>query len=174
MSTTLLLLRHAKSTWSPDGMADSERPLDKRGKEASRVMGDYIAKHDLLPDVILSSPAVRARETVAGLEERWPNDVPVVFEPALYGATEYELLDCIKAQAGGIQRLLVAGHNPGVESLALSLDRNGPAHLIGEITKKFPTCALAIFSCKEPWGKFSSGNAVLEDFVQPEDLLSGI
>ena len=173
MSSKLLLLRHAKSSWSLDGLADSERPLNRRGQEASRVMGHYIANPDLVRDVIISSPAVRARETEAGLDEQWSGSVPVFFEPVIYGAAAAELLCCIQAQVEGAQKILVVGHNPGIESLALSLDPNGPEKIVREITKKFPTCALAIFRCCDSWSKLLVGNAILEDFVRPKDLESG-
>ena len=173
MSTKLLLLRHAKSSWSLDGLVDSERPLNKRGKEASRIIGDYIAKRDLLPDVVVSSPALRARETLAGLDERWPDSVPVVFEPVIYGASASELLSCIQAQTKGVQTILVVGHNPGIESLALSLDPNGPDKLVGKITKNFPTCALAIFRCGDSWTRLLAGKTILEDFVEPKNFNLG-
>ena len=173
MSSKLLLLRHAKSSWSLDGLADSDRPLNGRGQEASRAMGNYIANHDLLPDVIISSPAVRARETVAGLDKQWSGSVPVFFEPAIYGAAACELLYCIQAQAEGAQKILVVGHNPGIENLALFLDPNGPEKLVREITRKFPTCGLAVFSCNEPWSQLSARNAFLDNFVRPKDLESG-
>ena len=67
----------------------------------------------------------------------------------------------------------MVGHNPGIESLALSLDPNGPEKIVREITKKFPTCALAIFRCFDSWSKLLVGNAILEDFVRPKDLESG-
>src|SRR2546426_6489278 len=76
----LMLLRHAKSSWSSPGMQDSARPLSGRGEAAARLMGGYMARHSLVPERVLCSTARRTRETWAGIAAQWPADMDVVFD----------------------------------------------------------------------------------------------
>src|SRR5260370_7271506 len=82
----LMLLRHAKSSWSSPGMQDAARPLNGRGEAAARLMGGYMARHSLVSDRVLCSPARRTRETWAAIAAQWPADIDVVFDHRLYAA----------------------------------------------------------------------------------------
>src|SRR5262249_52945026 len=114
----LMLLRHAKSSWSSPGIQDAARPLTDRGEAAARLMGGYMARHSLMPDRVLCSPARRTRETWAGIATRWPADMDVVFDQRLYAATPQVVLSVVRAQDSAAHTLLVIGHNPGLQEAA--------------------------------------------------------
>ena len=136
-------------------------------------MGAYIVKHDLVPSIVLISPAARACETLDILQNEWPKSIEVVLEPIIYGASGLELLECLRKQSEEACRVLVIGHNPGVESLALLLDPEGPRSMIEAMERKFPTCALALFSHSNGWSTLAPGAVSLTDFVVPGDLTAG-
>ncbi len=79
----LLLLRHAKSSWHDPSLADFDRPLNQRGRAAARMMGDYLVRKGLLPDLVLCSAAQRARETLAFIQDRLDGDLPAMIEKSL-------------------------------------------------------------------------------------------
>lgn len=135
---TLLILRHAKSSWDHPHLADRERPLNDRGKLAAPKMGDWIRQRDLTPELIISSPAKRAQQTAALVAEAchyegeaataldfYPGDVEDYIEVLQRVPQEY---------AGDYARVMVVGHNPGLDSLL--------THLTGE-WEHLPTAALA-------------------------------
>lgn len=112
----LLLLRHAEAmNAGPDGR-DIERPLSLHGEQQARAAGAWLAAQGGAPDVVLCSPARRAQMTVDVVCAAWHAPVPTLV-PAIYQATPGELLSLIEARAGGGQRMLLVGHNPGLEQL---------------------------------------------------------
>jgi phosphohistidine phosphatase len=110
--TTLLLLRHAKSAW-PLGVEDRDRPLARRGERARQTIGRFLAANNLLPDRVVASPAVRAAETARLVLRAAGSLVPITVDERVY---EDDLLGVVAeiALAGGAERLLVVGHEPGV------------------------------------------------------------
>src|SRR5262249_52313556 len=92
---SLLLLRHAKSSWDDPALADFDGPLASRGEEAARRMGAYMAAQELAPDLIMCSTAERARQTLEIVLERLGADLPTRFADALYLATPTALLACV-------------------------------------------------------------------------------
>lgn len=114
---TLLLLRHAKSSWKNSDIEDHERPLNKRGKKDAPKMGRLLASENLLPDLIVSSSAKRCRKTAEHVihtsgyrgETRFCNDI--------YEASADTLVDFLAKQPESAARLLLIGHNPGLEEL---------------------------------------------------------
>ena len=140
MSSELLLLRHAKSDWNSQARSDALRPLTPRGRRAAPQMGAFIARNNWLPDRVLCSPAVRTRQTLDGLAQELPCPLPTIWEESIYAASLQALLSCLKEQWHPGERLLLVGHNPGLEELlCYALPRTewpaGP--------KRMPTCALA-------------------------------
>ena len=131
---TLLLLRHGKSSWSDTSLADHERPLKKRGREAAKRMGQRIRELDLVPDHILTSSAVRAVATaqLVVAEAAFDGEVEVV--PVLYHADPSAFVAIASRVPNSFERVLIVGHNPGLEDW---LER-----LIGHV-ETFPTAALA-------------------------------
>jgi phosphohistidine phosphatase len=161
-SKRLALLRHAKASSHDLHIDDHERPLTGRGRRAAAQVGAYLRQHDLGPALVLCSSAVRTRQTLELLELEDPE---VVVADDLYGATAGELLDRLRRLDDGFSSVLVIGHNPGLQDLAVALvgdDRGIVA---------FPTGALAELSAPiAGWKDLDRGVATLDVLVTPKDL----
>src|SRR5258708_21676013 len=140
----LMWLRHAKSSWSSPGMQDAARPLNGRGEAAARLMGGYMARHSLVSDRVLCSPARRTRETWAAIAAQWPADIDVVFDQRLYAATSQVVLSVVRTHDNAAHTLLVIGHNPGLQEAADLLIAAGDVELRERLREKFPTAPLAV------------------------------
>ena len=164
----LYLLRHAKSSWKHDGLADHDRPLAGRGRRAAKAMRRHIRDQRIEPGLVLCSTARRARETLEGIEPALRRG-GVRVESELYGARSAALLARLRELPGDVTSVMVIGHNPGLEDLALLLARRGPR--LRELEAKFPTGALATLAFRAPdWTSLDRGSAELVDFVRPRDL----
>jgi phosphohistidine phosphatase len=142
---TLLLLRHAKSCWDDPDLDDFDRPLAKRGAKAADLMGDYIESHHLKPELVLCSSAVRARGTLALILPHLRGASPeVVYEDELYLASPTSLLGRLRGIEAGPHSVMLLGHNPGLQALALELVKTGEKKAISQLAMKFPTCGLAV------------------------------
>lgn len=145
----LLLLRHAKSDWSTGASSDYERPLNPRGLKAAPKVGRWLADEQLLPDRVISSPAVRAVTTTELVCAELAIPVSkIIWEPGIYEASLLDLLKVIQDIPADFQRVLLVGHNPGLENMV--------AHLTGyraveheEIS--MPTAAVARFKLSVVW-----------------------
>jgi phosphohistidine phosphatase len=164
----LYLLRHAKSSWKEHGLADHDRPLAGRGRRAAKAMRRHLRAQGVEPDLVLCSTATRARQTLEGIEPALARGATRV-EPALYGAAPADLLNCLHEIAPRVRSVMVIGHNPGLEELALLLARDGPN--VRDLEAKFPTGALATLAFQGPgWSALDRGMAELIEFVRPRDL----
>jgi phosphohistidine phosphatase len=169
MMRRLLLLRHAKSAY-PQGVADIDRPLNGRGREAAPLMGAYIAREGLTPDHVMVSPARRTQETWAASRAELPES-PMETVPSIYEAPAARILDAIRSAPAEATTLLVIGHNPGLGDLALRLVGEGPKDLQKDLREKFPTAALAVFAFDaEGWEDIAAGGGRLLRFVRPRQL----
>jgi len=130
----LLILRHAKSSWKGKGISDHARPLNKRGKKAAPLMGQVLYEDDFVPDVILSSTALRARETADLVAEASGFEGEVDYLDDFYHAWPSDYLSALCSLSDKINTAMVVGHNPGME-LLLEM-------LTGQ-SERFPTAALA-------------------------------
>jgi phosphohistidine phosphatase len=130
----LLLLRHAKSSWDNPARADFERPLNERGRRAAPLVGRFMREQQLRPDLILCSPAERARQTAALVAEAAGLDAPLRYDERIYEATAARLVEVVTQTEETAGELLLVGHNPGMEEL-LEL-------LTGE-ARRMPSAALA-------------------------------
>jgi phosphohistidine phosphatase len=175
----LMLLRHAKSDWSSSsGTPDMVRPLNARGEAAARLMGGYMARHRLIPQRVLCSPAQRTRETWAGISAQWGDDVEVAFEELLYAATPQAILSVIKAQGdardeakAAVRILLVIGHNPGLQEAAELLIAAGDVSLRERLREKFPTSALAVIDfAADRWNRIHNRSGRLDRYVTPRSI----
>jgi phosphohistidine phosphatase len=164
----LLLLRHGKSAW-PDGMDDLERPLAKRGREASRRMGRYLADEELVPDLALVSPARRTQETWTLAKDQL-GDVPMRSEPRIYEAPPDRLLTVVKGAEPDISTLILVGHNPGMQELVQLLLGQEDRYAHGAAIAKYPTAALAVIDLPEAWRELSPRSGRLVRFVTPKSL----
>jgi phosphohistidine phosphatase len=144
----LLLLRHAKSSWKDRGLSDHDRPLNKRGKRDAPRMGWLLQKEELVPDIILSSTAVRARDTTVRVAKSCYHKGRITYADSLYlGGTE-AYLDALKVLPNDFKIALVVGHNPDIEELVMILTGQ---------TERIPTAALArIDVIIEDWSTLSS------------------
>lgn len=140
---TVLLLRHGKSKRGPEYDTDFERPLARRGKQDAERVGAYLAEQDLVPDLILSSPAARARDTAERCAEAAGCPDAIRFEPSLYGGGPDAYLSLLWALEDSVGRVLLVAHNPDLEVVAEEL---------GHRYVRMPTAALArIDADAEQW-----------------------
>jgi phosphohistidine phosphatase len=144
----LLLLRHAKSSWKDNGVSDHDRPLNKRGKRDARRMGWLLQKEELVPDIIMSSTAVRACDTAVRLAKFCYYKGQINYGDSLYlgGAEAY--LDALRSLRNEFKIVLVVGHNPDIEELVM---------ILTEQAERIPTAALARIDLPiEDWSTLSS------------------
>ncbi len=165
---TLSLLRHAKAGTDRAGVRDIERPFAPRGERTAPLMGRFIAGHHLEPDLILCSTAKRARQTLALVQAELPSKPKVIYDEALYLAEPEGILEVIAARAGSLKRVLVIGHNPGLQELALLLAGAGRKADLAAIRTKFPTAGLAVLNfTASGWANARPGTGVLRLFMSP-------
>ena len=112
---TVLFMRHAKSSWKDMTLADHDRPLNRRGREAAPLMGDWLAGLDLFPEIILCSSAKRAKQTVKYLLHTLPFEGDVRFTRNLYHSGPHAYLEELQQLDEGIEIVMIVGHNPGME-----------------------------------------------------------
>ncbi len=168
---TILLLRHAKSSWRDESLADFDRPLAKRGRQAAADMAAYLSGAEWRPAQILCSPSRRTRETLDAIERTLNDSIPVRFERALYLADAPGLLRRLRRLSDTLPSVMVVGHNPGLERLTALLAGNGDAIAHVRLSEKFPTGALAVLTTSiSAWRELAAGGARLEAFLRPRDL----
>ena len=115
---TLLILRHAKSNWDHENLADHDRPLKARGKQDAPRIGTLIRAEGLVPDLILCSSAKRARTTAELVADACGYDESdIVFTRDLFHAWESDYIDLLKSVDENFSCVMVVGHNPGLEGL---------------------------------------------------------
>jgi phosphohistidine phosphatase len=169
----LILLRHAKSDW-PKGVSDLERPLAPRGLADAPRMGQYLAAELLLPDLVLVSPALRTRQTWELVKAEIPGNVACRTEPRIYEAPPESLLAVIREQPDTVRTLMLIGHNPGSETLALSLTGFGDRYAASRMAAKYPTSGLAVLDLPEGgWESLGPRSCRLDRFVTPASLGQG-
>ncbi|MEJ2757617.1 MAG: histidine phosphatase family protein [Anaerolineales bacterium] len=115
MMKTLLLMRHAKSSWSDSSLSDHERPLNNRGINAAGKMGKLISDLDLIPEIILSSSSKRTKETIRYFLDSCPFSGEVIYTRNLYHGGPEEFLESLRQWGEGFLRVMIVGHNPGME-----------------------------------------------------------
>jgi phosphohistidine phosphatase len=168
---TLSLLRHAKSSWEDGSLEDFDRPLAKRGETAAPRMGAFMAAHGLAPQLILCSPAVRTRQTLDLVVPHLPGQPTVVYQDDFYLAAPSVLLARLRKVGGKIGHVMVVGHNPGMQGLAVALAGEGEARMLQALSGKFPTAGLAVIRFKvRSWAKVGHGTGRLELFATPKML----
>jgi phosphohistidine phosphatase len=167
---TVMLLRHAKSSWDDAALPDFQRPLADRGREAAPRMGAYMKAEGLIPDAVLCSGARRAVET-------WELIAPelgssrVHVDDNLYMASPDSVVTWLRKLQPEIGSVLLIGHNPGFEELATRLAGDGRKKAMKRMRKKYPTGALAIIRFEvDSWSGIVDGSGYLDGFIRPKDL----
>lgn len=167
----LVLLRHAKSSWDTPGLRDHDRPLAPRGLRAAPAMARHLRESDFSVDLVVTSTAVRARETIRLFLDELGGDIPLVESGDLFHAEPETLLQVAEEEGKGAESVMLVGHNPGMHDLALSLCGDGDARLIHRLQRKFPTGALAEFDLPEALpSELPPNSATLLRFLRPKDL----
>jgi phosphohistidine phosphatase len=162
------LLRHAKSSWKHPELADRDRPLSGRGRRAAEAIARHLREREIAVDVVLCSPARRARETLERIEPVLGRDV-VRVEAELYPGDPDVLLELLRGAPASAASVMLIGHNPSLEQLAVVLAR--PSAELRTLDAKFPTAALATLAFDvSRWRSLDAGSGELVGFVRPRDL----
>ena len=168
---TLTLLRHAKSSWDDQAVGDFDRPLNKRGHRAAHIIGRELKARGLAFDQVIASPAARVVETLDDVEEGYGSPIRPVFDRRLYLATAATLLAIVHEADDAADRLLLVGHNPGFEALALLLTHDDGNGLRTELAAKYPTATVAEIALPiDHWQDAAAGSGELACFIRPRDL----
>ena len=133
MNLYLYIMRHAKSDWSGPQISDFERPINKRGTRNAIRVGQWMNENNHIPQKIISSPALRAKETIELVTEQISkfNLEDLTYEDELYLAGFTQLIEFINTYKDKVQSLMLVGHNPGIENLVNYLcDRSGDKETI--------------------------------------------
>ena len=133
---TVSLLRHAKSSWDDSSLDDYERPLNKRGEAAAPRMGAFMAQHGLAPDLVLCSSAVRARQTLELVLPHLADRPQVVYEDGFYLAAPSAMLARLQKVDAKARHVLIVGHDPGMQGLALELAGDGDPALLQALCRQ--------------------------------------
>lgn len=166
----LTLLRHAKSGWDDPVSRDFDRPLNPRGRRAARTVGREMKAQGLAFDLVLASPARRVVETLEEVEAGY-GAFRAQYDQRLYLASTATLLEILRAAADPVERLLLVGHNPGLEELALCLSRSDEGGLRGEVELKYPTGTVAEIELPVGrWAEVKAGVGRIARFIRPRDL----
>jgi phosphohistidine phosphatase len=163
----LMLLRHAKTERAEPGEPDRVRKLTKRGRADVPLIGAYMVRHGLVPDLALVSPATRAQETWTLLAPSFAKTPKTAKEERIYNA-DAETLMRLVGNAKGAQSLLLVGHNPGIHDLAVRLIAAGDVEARERITEQLPTAGLVVIDLAfDDWSRLRAHAGRLERFVSP-------
>ncbi|MDH3223141.1 MAG: histidine phosphatase family protein [Gemmatimonadota bacterium] len=167
---TLLLARHAKSSWADGSLRDHDRPLNRRGADDAPRVGSALRARDLIPDLVYSSTSARTRETLAGLEDGFEMPLQVHYVPELYLASPGTMLAAVQSAPDEVETLMILAHNPGTHALAVGLAADGNRKDLEQMRLKFPTGAVAVLNFDlDRWADIQGGGTLVE-FILPRSL----
>src|SRR6266480_3285688 len=159
---TLYLLRHAKSSWKDETLLDIERPLNGRGRRTSKIIGSFLKKEKIVPDLVLSSSAVRARQTTDIVMAAGKLITDLRFDERIYEASVQRLLEVVKQIEKSKKIVLLVGHNPGLEEFLTVLTG---------ADETMPTGALSKVVLKtSDWAAVENRGGTFEWIVKPKKL----
>jgi len=169
---TLTLLRHAKSGWDDPVPRDFDRPLNPKGRRAARLVGREMRAQGLEFDAVVASPAVRVIETLKDVSAGYGSPIRPRCDARAYLASAATLLEIVRDTEDAADRLLLVGHNPGLEALAMLLtERERGNGLRAELAAKYPTGSVAEIRLEvASWRDVAAGRGRLERFIRPRDL----
>jgi len=163
----LYLLRHAKSSWREPGLDDHDRPLNKRGQQAAKIIAKYLRRSEITFDLVICSTATRAKQTLDPIIKA-VNPPKIILERKIFVGAQQELWEQLWNMPKRAKSVLLIGHSPALQNLALELAQSGePLPLAGD---KFPTGAMASFRFRGGWKALKPHGAELTSFVTPKTL----
>jgi len=159
----LFIIRHAKSSWKDNSLSDFDRPLNKRGNLNAPMMGERLDAKSIMPDIILSSPALRAKTTAKIIAKQVSYTKEIVFLPEIYDAFSEDLHNILKKIDDDKETVFLFGHNPELNDLAEEYV---------DMYDNIPTCGIVEieFSC-DKWREISPKNAKMISFDYPKKNL---
>ncbi|KGM32356.1 SixA phosphatase family protein [Inquilinus limosus] len=159
---TLILLRHAKSDWEDPELADHDRPLAARGRDAAPRMSAWLKAHGPMPDLVLCSTATRARQTLALVLEALGAEPETRFDRGLYLAGGAGVLARLRQAPDAAATVMVVGHNPDLEQLSRRLATTGDRAALDRLAEKYPTAGLAVIELPvERWAEAGPGSRLI-------------
>ncbi len=167
MMRRLMLLRHAKTERAAPGERDRDRKLTDRGRTDAPLIGGYMVRHRLVPELALVSPATRSEQTWALVGAAFSKTPRAVKEAAIYNATPDTLIDLVSTTQDA-RSLLVVGHNPGLHELARLLIASGDVEARERLNENLPTSGLVVIDLPlDNWSDLRANSGRLERFVSP-------
>ncbi len=163
----LILLRHAKSDWDSGVPGDFDRPLAPRGRKDAPRMGKWMRKNGIIPDIILCSPALRARETLTATNNELGVE-HIVYEDGIYGASLGALLGLIEQYSQHFGNLMITGHNPGMDELIYFLCKTQPP--LTETGKLMTTATVAVLGFANAGLMSTSAAGELLRLARPKEI----
>ena len=158
----LIILRHAKSSWDDAGLSDFDRPLNERGERDAPFMGKVLDEHGTTPDLIISSPAARARRTAELVKKAAGWSAPLMFDERIYEASQQTLFSIVTGLSDDVSTCVLAGHNPGMEGIV--------RFLTGTVVE-MPTASVAIIEFDiDTWSEVEAGKGRLLEVMRPKEL----
>ncbi|MGZ8556143.1 MAG: SixA phosphatase family protein, partial [Sulfuricurvum sp.] len=159
---TLYIIRHAKSDWNDLSLSDFERPLSKRGEKNVFFMGESLSQQKINPDLIISSPAVRAKITAKEIAKKVGyNTKEIVYAKGLYLADVDTIEEILKKVPSSKNTIFIVGHNPGLTLFA--------EYISGYTIDNIPTCGIFCVTLKEDdWKSIGRGMAKFVSFDSPK------
>jgi phosphohistidine phosphatase len=166
---SLHLLRHAKSSWKDPGLNDHDRPLSKRGRRTAKMMAAFLRRAKIAPDLVICSTAMRARQTLDPIAKA-KKPPKVVLEREIYGGAQRALWEQLWNFPESANSVLLIGHNPALQDLALELAHADLNKLLASAGGKFPTGAMASFRFDGAWKALEPHGAVLASYITPKTI----
>ncbi|MBI4547222.1 MAG: histidine phosphatase family protein [Ignavibacteriae bacterium] len=159
---TLLLVRHAKSSWKNPELSDRERPLNNRGKRDAPFMGKLLSERGVKPDLLITSPTNRAMTTARYVAHELQYRISeIVTDESLYGQTMDHILHVIQGFENSINTVMIIGHNPEITLCANYITAN--------TIENIPTCGIVCVDFSiELWNEIARGNGALRYFEYPK------
>lgn len=169
MSRRLLIMRHAKSAWNTDTLSDYDRPLARRGLENAPFMAKWLRSQEWVPDYVVSSPALRAKQTTLLVCQILNiNEMDIKWQAGIYGADTEELIQILRDIPPSAKMVLLVGHNPGLELLLAFLTGTPAEKMVALGLVK--TASVAHLELPDDWRSLSPGCGSVVMINSPKQL----
>ena len=166
---TLLIMRHAKSDWDSKAQNDFDRPLNQRGQKDAGKMGAWLKDQNIIPERIVSSPALRTKQTILDVCAKLEKDESeIIWDARIYEARLDDLLQVISEHGKNIKSMLITGHNPGLDNLVNHLSIGRPQYT--DTGKLMTTAAIAVLDFGDDVINGKRQSAKLVQLVRPKEI----